>query len=162
MRHRRRRMLVRRKSQIPRWVASAEVLLQLAYDRGFVNRPRSATWWSVRVVLVVYDDRNCCCHAVGLRGNRAEPRRRLAGRLAEILPTDYLDFLSVDKRDTMWQSVVERGSPRLLVARTAEQLVGWIAFGGSRDEGVAPDCGEIWAIPAAPPAWSMGVGRSLL
>jgi len=81
---------------------------------------------------------------------------------AGILSADYLDSLSVDERDSMWRTVVERGSPRLLIAKTKEQLAGWVAFGESRDKGAAADCGEIWAINVTPSAWSKGVGRTLL
>jgi len=78
-----------------------------------------------------------------------------------IVPSDYLTSLSVDKRETAWRSVVECGTPRVLVARTGEGVVGWIAYGRSRDDGSGPDVGEIWALYVAPTAWSTGVGRAL-
>jgi len=81
---------------------------------------------------------------------------------AGILPADFLDSLSVKKREALWRTVTQRGTPQLLVAKAAGQLIGWIAFGGSRDEGAAADCGEIWAINVAPSAWSKGAGRTLL
>jgi ribosomal protein S18 acetylase RimI-like enzyme len=78
-----------------------------------------------------------------------------------IVPTEYLAALSVDQREAMWRTAIERGTPRVLVARTDEDVVGWIAYGRCRDEGSGPDIGEIWAIYAAPTAWSTGVGRAL-
>jgi ribosomal protein S18 acetylase RimI-like enzyme len=78
-----------------------------------------------------------------------------------IVPSDYLAALSVDQRETMWCTAVERGTPRVLVARMDGDVVGWIAYGRCRDDGSGPDVGEIWAIYAAPTLWSTGVGRAL-
>jgi len=78
-----------------------------------------------------------------------------------IVPSEYLAALSVDQRETMWRTAVERGTPRILVARTNASVVGWIAYGRCRDDGSGPDVGEIWAIDAAPTAWSTGVGQAL-
>jgi ribosomal protein S18 acetylase RimI-like enzyme len=78
-----------------------------------------------------------------------------------IVPSDYLAALSVDQRETAWRTAVERGTPSVLVARTGEDVVGWIAYGRCRDVGSGPDVGEIWAIYVAPTAWSTGVGRAL-
>jgi ribosomal protein S18 acetylase RimI-like enzyme len=81
---------------------------------------------------------------------------------AGILSDEFLAALSVDQRETMWHDAVRRGSPAVLVARVAGHITGWVAFGSSRDEGAPADRGEVWAIYVAPPAWSLGVGRSLL
>jgi ribosomal protein S18 acetylase RimI-like enzyme len=78
-----------------------------------------------------------------------------------MVPADYLASLSVDQRETMWRATVERGAPRVLVARIAADVVGWIAYGRSRDEGAAAEVGEIWALYVAPNAWSSGVGQAL-
>jgi ribosomal protein S18 acetylase RimI-like enzyme len=79
-----------------------------------------------------------------------------------ILSDEFLAALSVDQRETMWQEAVTRGSPVVLVAKVAEDVTGWVAFGSSRDEGAPADRGEVWAIYVAPAAWSLGAGRSLL
>ena len=78
-----------------------------------------------------------------------------------MVPADYLASLSVDQRETMWRATVERGEPRVLVARTAGDVVGWISYGRCRDDGAASEVGEIWAIYVAPAAWSSGVGQAL-
>jgi ribosomal protein S18 acetylase RimI-like enzyme len=78
-----------------------------------------------------------------------------------IVPSDYLAALSVDQRETMWRTAVERGTPRVLVARTDQRVAGWIAYGQSRDEGTGPDVAEIWAIYVDPAAWSTGIGQAL-
>jgi ribosomal protein S18 acetylase RimI-like enzyme len=80
---------------------------------------------------------------------------------AGIVPSEYLAALSVDQREAMWRTAVERGTPKVLVAKANEDVVGWIAYGRCRDDGSGPDVGEIWAIYAAPTAWSTGVGRAL-
>lgn len=78
-----------------------------------------------------------------------------------IVPSDYLAALSVEQREAMWRTAVERGSPRVLVARVEEAVAGWIAYERCRDEGAGPDVGEIWAIYVTPVAWSTGIGRAL-
>lgn len=78
-----------------------------------------------------------------------------------MVPSDYLAALSVDQGETSWRAAVERGTPRVLVARTAGDVVGWVAYGRCRDNGAGLDVGEIWAIYVAPTAWSNGVGHAL-
>lgn len=78
-----------------------------------------------------------------------------------MVPSDYLAALSVDQRETTWRAAFERGTPRILVARTMGDVVGWVAYGRCRDDGAGPDVGEIWAIYVAPTAWSNGVGQAL-
>jgi L-amino acid N-acyltransferase YncA len=60
-----------------------------------------------------------------------------------IVPPEYLAALSVDQREAMWRTAVERGTPRVLVARTTGDVVGWVAYGRCRDDGSGPDVGEI-------------------
>ena len=78
-----------------------------------------------------------------------------------MFPSDYLAALSVDQREAMWRTAVERGTPRVLVARTDEGVAGWIAYGRCRDEGTGPDVAEVWAMYVDPAAWSSGVGQAL-
>lgn len=80
---------------------------------------------------------------------------------AGIVPPDCLAALSVEQREAMWRTAVERGTPRILVARVDQLVVGWLAYGRCRDEGADQHVGEIWAIYAAPAAWSSGIGRAL-
>jgi ribosomal protein S18 acetylase RimI-like enzyme len=78
-----------------------------------------------------------------------------------ILPEQYLASLSVAEREAMWRRMVERQPSHLLVARAAGQVVGFVAFGASRDEGAPNDRAEIWAIYVKATSWSSGVGRLL-
>ena len=78
-----------------------------------------------------------------------------------LLPAGYLASLSIEQRAATWRRSLESGTPRLLVARHDGELVGFIAFGPSRDEGAAASCGEVWALYLAPSMWSRGAGRRL-
>jgi ribosomal protein S18 acetylase RimI-like enzyme len=49
----------------------------------------------------------------------------------------------------------------LQVAMDGKEMVGWINTGPCRDQNAAVDDSEIWALYAAPRAWSKGVGRQL-
>ena len=78
-----------------------------------------------------------------------------------ILPAPYLASLSVTEREAMWRRAVEQWPSQLLVARTDGRIVGFVAFGASRDEGASPKCAEVWAIYVRPAYWSDGTGRQL-
>ena len=91
---------------------------------------------------------------------RAQVRSWQAAYL-NILPDDYLANLSVEKRELMWREFIARGSPELLVARDGECIVGFVAFGPCRDEGVGAARAEIWASYVTPSHWSQGVGSQL-
>ena len=78
-----------------------------------------------------------------------------------ILPEQYLASLSVADREAMWRRLVEQQPSHLLVARAAGQVVGFVAFGASRDDGAPIDRAEIWAIYVNAASWSTGAGRLL-
>jgi len=79
----------------------------------------------------------------------------------EVLPAAYLAALSVAQREAMWIRHLEQQPSHLLVARHAGHVVGFVAFGASRDEGVPAERGEIWALYVRPSAWSCGAGLAL-
>ena len=78
-----------------------------------------------------------------------------------LLPEAYLASLSVAEREAMWQRVVEREPSHLVLARADNQVVGFVAFGASRDEDAPAGRSEIWAIYVKPACWSTGAGRHL-
>ncbi len=78
-----------------------------------------------------------------------------------ILSEQYLASLAVVEREAMWRRMVERQPSHLLVARANGKVVGFVAFGASRDEGVPNDRAEIWAIYVEAASWSTGAGRQL-
>lgn len=78
-----------------------------------------------------------------------------------ILPEQYLADLSIERREKMWREALEKQLPQLLVARSENRTVGFVAFGASRDDGAKPGSAEIWAVYLLPEVWSQGVGRML-
>ena len=96
------------------------------------------------------------CH--GIAETHVESWR---GAYKDILPAQYLASLSVAEREEMWRRMVERQPSHLLVARDAGQVVGFVAFGASRDEDAPADRAEVWAIYVRPAFWSVGAGRQL-
>jgi ribosomal protein S18 acetylase RimI-like enzyme len=80
---------------------------------------------------------------------------------ATIFPADYLAKLSVDRREAEWRRTIAADKPELLTAKLDGAVQGWICFSASRDEGASSTDGEVWALYAAPDAWSTGVGKAL-
>jgi len=78
-----------------------------------------------------------------------------------LFPARYLDSLSVSERERSWLAILEAHASRTLVAKRDGQVLGFISFGRCRDEGAAADRGEVWALYAAPQAWSVGAGWAL-
>jgi ribosomal protein S18 acetylase RimI-like enzyme len=79
----------------------------------------------------------------------------------EILPPEYLRQLSVLKNEAMWRESIVTGVPELLVARADGSIVGFIAFGPTRDTDRYCSDAEIWAFYLEPDSWSTGIGRAL-
>ena len=78
-----------------------------------------------------------------------------------IVPEGVLSSLAVPKYEAMWNENIKKGVPELLVAKEDGQVLGWVAFGQSRDADASPTEAEIWAIYVASNQWGKGVGRSL-
>ena len=78
-----------------------------------------------------------------------------------IVPDSFLAGLSVAKSEAGWRQALELGSPQLRVARKDGRVVGWVAFGRSRDDGASADTAEVWAIYVLPAFWAAGVGCRL-
>jgi ribosomal protein S18 acetylase RimI-like enzyme len=78
-----------------------------------------------------------------------------------IVPDAFLNSLSVDRRESVWQDNLERGASDVWVAEELGAVVGWISLSRSRDPDATPLTGEIWAIYVDPRHWRRGVGRVL-
>lgn len=78
-----------------------------------------------------------------------------------IIPDAYLDSISIDAREPVWAGVIDKGSPELWVAETESQVIGWSAFGASRDADARPRAGELEALYVLPQQWKTGTGRAL-
>ena len=79
----------------------------------------------------------------------------------DILPSAFLDSLSIEQRALTWRQILERRSSETWVAEEDGQILGWISAGPSRDDSAAPTTGEVWAIYVDPLHWRRGVGRYL-
>ncbi len=80
---------------------------------------------------------------------------------AGIVPDSHLTFLSIDKREEFWRQTIKEGNPELWVAEKENEVVGWVAFGPSRDAGADAFVGEVEAIYVHPDRWSSGTGKLL-
>lgn len=80
---------------------------------------------------------------------------------AGIVPDDFLAGLSVEKRESYWREQIPLGHQKIVVAKLDTTVVGWIAYGSSRDDDADSGAAEIWAVYVSPEFWSSGVGRNL-
>lgn len=78
-----------------------------------------------------------------------------------VVPDSYLGSLSVSNRESAWRESIIRGSPELWVAEWNSEIIGWAAFGPSRDGNADGSVGELEAIYVTPSFWKKGLGRSL-
>ena len=79
-----------------------------------------------------------------------------------VVSDEHLRSLSVEARLSMWQASFTKGTPSVLVAHDSGEIVGWIAFDRSRDEGAPAEAAEVWAFYVSPTSWRKGVGRELM
>ena len=78
-----------------------------------------------------------------------------------LMPADYLESITVEKRLKYWREAIEFSEPQLLVATEGDQVVGFVGFDRSRDAGSKSSMGEIWALYVAPSHWRQGAGLAL-
>jgi ribosomal protein S18 acetylase RimI-like enzyme len=81
-----------------------------------------------------------------------------------ILPTDFLNDLSIETTESRWRDALREAASkrRMQVAESAAQVVGFVSSGAPRDENAPPLTGEVYAIYVLPDCWGHGVGRALL
>jgi len=91
-----------------------------------------------------------------------------------ILPEAYLANLAVTQRSEAWRKSIIAGRPRVLVAHadahadadadidTHETIIGWVAFGDSRDGDKDHRWAEVETLYIAPASWRNGVGKRLI
>src|ERR1700722_11569543 len=97
-----------------------------------------------------------------------------------ILPDAYLANLTVVQRSEAWRMSIIAGRPRVLIAHAdipsatqsathsatpsdaAETILGWVAFGDSRDGDKDHRWGEVETLYIAPWCWRKGIGRILI
>jgi len=83
---------------------------------------------------------------------------------AGLLPDAYLESLSVDRGESMWEEIVldTDMDSRVLVLIDGDQVVGFAHTCPSRDEGAQRGVGELTSIYLAPEVWRRGGGRLLM
>jgi ribosomal protein S18 acetylase RimI-like enzyme len=78
-----------------------------------------------------------------------------------IVPSSFLDSLSVEERERVWRLNLERATSETWVAEEDGQVLGWTSAARSRDSDALPTTGEIWGLYVDPSHWRRGVGRRL-
>jgi len=82
-----------------------------------------------------------------------------------MLPQEFLDRLDRAASCARWEvdlNPARVGPPYFLAAEQEGRVVGFSAFGPSRDEDACRDVGEVFAIHVAPDHWGQAVGSTLL
>ncbi|HSW93002.1 MAG TPA: GNAT family N-acetyltransferase [Gammaproteobacteria bacterium] len=78
------------------------------------------------------------------------------------IPDNVLDNLSIDEREKMWKTLLEKNIT-VLVLENDNNLVGFVSFCPCRDQDVDPlIVAEISAIYIVPDEWRKGFGKLLL
>ena len=79
------------------------------------------------------------------------------------VPDDFLDSLSVDRREKDWRQTLNSPSNKVFVAEAEQEIVAFSSFGPVRDEGLDKNSvGEVYAIYALEKFWDCGIGRRLM
>lgn len=68
---------------------------------------------------------------------------------------------SSDARAEQWTSFFEQGTGTLVLAEVEGGVVGFVAWGLSRDDDRHGEC-EVYTLYVMPPSWGMGVGSALM
>jgi len=79
-----------------------------------------------------------------------------------IISDRVLDNLSVECRREDWEAKFDGGADRVLVIERESRVIGFAAFGVSRDEDADDRIGEIRAIHLVPEEWRKGYGSALI
>jgi ribosomal protein S18 acetylase RimI-like enzyme len=78
-----------------------------------------------------------------------------------IVPDDFLQALSIERRTETWQAVLLKQTSDVWVAEENGRLLGWISVGKSRDADADAATAELWAVYVDPGKFRRGVGRAL-
>ncbi len=80
---------------------------------------------------------------------------------AEIIPTEYLANLSVERSTKFWSKELTLSHLVVFVVVDDGSVVGWASGGAGRDAD-GPGCSEVFALYVSPKFWSAGFGRQLM
>ena len=80
-----------------------------------------------------------------------------------IIADDFLDRLTIGRRDTLWRQYLAMPDRRLLICKEQGEVTGFAACGPTRDGDKDPALvGELYAINVAPDYWRQGCGQALV
>ena len=81
-----------------------------------------------------------------------------------LVPEEYLDGLSVDRRRKAWEQLIAEASEDrgVLVLEDNDTVVGFCHFSPTRDDDAGPAAGEVTAIDLLASHWRRGGGSLLL
>ncbi|MCI0360406.1 MAG: GNAT family N-acetyltransferase [Planctomycetaceae bacterium] len=78
-----------------------------------------------------------------------------------IIPADYLQSLSVERREAVWRELLDKKDSQTFVAEEQGAVQGWINIGPSRDVDAPRQTAEVWALYVDPLFWGRGFGAAL-
>lgn len=80
-----------------------------------------------------------------------------------IIADDFLDRLTIGRRDTLWRQYLAMSDRKLLICKQGGEVTGFAACGPTRDRDEDPALvGELYAINVAPDYWRQGCGQALV
>lgn len=78
-----------------------------------------------------------------------------------IVPAAHLDCLSIERYTNGWTRNLQNSPGTVLVAEQSRQVVGWVSFGPSRDDGATTEA-ELYGLYVDPSHQRHGLGASLV
>lgn len=80
-----------------------------------------------------------------------------------IVPEEHLNGLDEAERAQVWhRRLADSETDMVTMVAGDPEVVGFCSFGPAREDGLAPRCGEIYAIYVSSSRWSTGVGSTLM
>lgn len=80
----------------------------------------------------------------------------------DLLPEDFLQSLSVDRREVQWKAGIENPEQVVLVYELKESIVAFCSFAPTRDDDLEQTkVAELSTIYALESCWGQGVGKGL-
>jgi GNAT superfamily N-acetyltransferase len=115
-------------------------------------------------VICQLGDQNMACRDAVVDDSLALARVWVAAWQAAysgLMPAEYLDGLNADAARSRFEQGL-RANPPVLVLELDGDILGFSAYGASRDPDARPATGEVFAINLHPSCWRRGLGRELI
>ena len=78
-----------------------------------------------------------------------------------LLPPDQQANITMAERLARFNEIFPVGSDQILVAEIDGVVIGWVAFGASRDDDRGGGAGEVYSLYISPQRWRQGAGAAL-